>query len=227
MGQVTRRVWLAAAAAAAGGAGAFVTACGAGSAGPAPAVGKAPVTLEVWYSGSGEPNDALHKRQFDAFRAKYPNVTINGQAGQADLAKLTAAATGGTPPELTSVPNPPQYGGQQMAIEIDDFLARDRRFKKEDYYETPWERGRFYGKAYGLPIYTDTRLLWWNKAHFKQAGLNPDQPPRTWTEFRQYARRLTLRGGDGGIAQLGFAPLFAQSNFFAWRAQSKTSKTSR
>src|ERR687887_1815643 len=100
--QITRRnVLRGAATVAAGGALPALAACGAQSAGPAPTVGKAPVTLEVWYSGSGDANDALHKQQFDSFRAKHPNVTIDGQAGQASLDKLTAAVTGGTPPQLT------------------------------------------------------------------------------------------------------------------------------
>lgn len=198
-------------------------ACRQESTGPAAVVSKEPITLEVWYSGTGPTNDEMHQRLFESFRQKYPNVSINGQPGLNSMDKITAAVMAGAPPDLTSVPNPPEYGGRDLALAIDEFLARDRRFKKEDYYETPWERGRFYGKSYGLPIYTDTRLLWWNKAHFKQAGLNPDQPPKTWTEFKQIARRLTQRGADGGFAQLGFSPLFAQSFFWAWRAQSTAS----
>jgi multiple sugar transport system substrate-binding protein len=206
----------------------MAAACGQPSGQPAPGErGQAPVTLEVWYSGSGDANDQLHRRLFDSFRQKHPGITVNGQPGLNSLEKLTAAITAGTPPDLTSVPNPPQYGGQGMALAIDEFLARDRRFRKDDYWETPWERGRFYGKAYGLPIYTDTRLLWWNKAHFQQAGLDPSRPPRTWSELKQMARRLTQRAPDGAIAQLGFSPLFAQSFFWMWRAQSRASKTSR
>jgi multiple sugar transport system substrate-binding protein len=54
---------------------------------------------------------------------------------------------------------------------------------------------------YGIDIYG----LTWNKDHFKEAGLDPEKPPRTWDEFRDYAKKLTKRDAQGNITRVGYA----------------------
>src|SRR5690606_2811900 len=39
-------------------------------------------------------------------------------------------------------------------------------------------------------------LLFWNKAHFREVGLDPEKPPTTWSEFVEYAEALTKKSGD-------------------------------
>ena len=46
------------------------------------------------------------------------------------------------------------------------------------------------GKVYGMPINGYAMTLWYNRKLFSAAGLNPDQPPTTWDQFRAYAKQL-------------------------------------
>jgi len=63
-------------------------------------------------------------------------------------------------------------------------------------------KGRMWGyPQYGIDIYG----LTWNKDHFKEAGLDPEKPPRTWDEFRDYAKKLTKRDAAGTITRVGYA----------------------
>ena len=63
-------------------------------------------------------------------------------------------------------------------------------------------KGRMWGyPQYGIDIYG----LTWNKDHFKEAGLDPEKPPRTWDEFRDYAKKLTKRDAQGNITRVGYA----------------------
>jgi multiple sugar transport system substrate-binding protein len=48
--------------------------------------------------------------------------------------------------------------------------------------------------------------FYWNRAIFREAGLDPDRPPRTLEELRQYAARLTHRDAGGRLTRLGFLP---------------------
>jgi multiple sugar transport system substrate-binding protein len=54
------------------------------------------------------------------------------------------------------------------------------------------------GQVYALPSISGTGglSLYWNKAHFRQAGLDPNKPPQTWSEIEAYAGRLTVGQGD-------------------------------
>ena len=59
------------------------------------------------------------------------------------------------------------------------------------------------GKILGLPKDFSTLALFYNKKAFKAAGLS--QPPKTWTELREYAKKLTIDNDrDGRIEQYGF-----------------------
>ena len=47
------------------------------------------------------------------------------------------------------------------------------------------------GELYGVPFQNSTPLLYYNVEHFKEAGLDPAKPPRTWAEFVDAAKKLT------------------------------------
>lgn len=51
-------------------------------------------------------------------------------------------------------------------------------------------------KVYGVPFQNSTPLLYYNKEQFKEAGLDPEKPPKTWQELIAAARKLTKRDGD-------------------------------
>jgi ABC-type glycerol-3-phosphate transport system substrate-binding protein len=76
------------------------------------------------------------------------------------------------------------------------------------------------GKHYALPYTMDTRVLYYNKDLFRKAGLDPDKPPKTWAEYLDYAKKLTMdTNGDGKIDTYGNAyslpiPEFVHSSLF-------------
>ena len=52
----------------------------------------------------------------------------------------------------------------------------------------------FEGTQWGVPIAFSTKALYWNKDLFKQAGLDPEKPPKNFTEILDYARKITALG---------------------------------
>jgi multiple sugar transport system substrate-binding protein len=58
------------------------------------------------------------------------------------------------------------------------------------------------GRIYGVPFEAFSVGLAYNRALFKQAGLDPDKPPTNWDEVRQYAKQITEKTGKAGYAQL-------------------------
>ncbi len=47
------------------------------------------------------------------------------------------------------------------------------------------------GELYAIPYQNSTPLLYYNKQHFKEAGLDPEKPPQTWAELVAAAKKLT------------------------------------
>jgi multiple sugar transport system substrate-binding protein len=52
------------------------------------------------------------------------------------------------------------------------------------------------GRLYGVPLYADVSALFYNKDLFRKAGLDPDKPPTSLAEIREYADKITALGGD-------------------------------
>ncbi len=79
-----------------------------------------------------------------------------------------------------------------------------------DYHRVFFDDYLYGDKHYAVPYARSTPILYYNKAHYRQAGL-PDRPPATWDEMREYGRRLK----EGGVraASFGFAP---QDQYLAW-----------
>jgi multiple sugar transport system substrate-binding protein len=56
------------------------------------------------------------------------------------------------------------------------------------------------GKIWGLPIAAGTRALFYNKTLFKQAGLNPNDPPTTWAQMYSDALAIKQKTSAYGYA---------------------------
>jgi len=65
----------------------------------------------------------------------------------------------------------------------------------------------FDGKYYALPFVNYDLGLYYNKALFREAGLDPEKPPTNLDELRDYAQKLTKVDASGNIIQLGWMPV--------------------
>ncbi|GGW76285.1 ABC transporter substrate-binding protein [Streptomyces griseoloalbus] len=63
------------------------------------------------------------------------------------------------------------------------------------------------GKVYGIPRTGYSMGLIYNRALFEKAGLDPEQPPTTWAEVRDAAKKIAALG-DGTV---GYADYSAQN----------------
>jgi len=86
------------------------------------------------------------------------------------------------------------------------------------WYPQTIELMRFQDRYYALPSDFMAMVLFYNKELFKEAGLDPDQPPKTWDEFLTDAQRLTRdRDGDGMVDTWGFGTVGAVDPGFELR----------
>lgn len=71
------------------------------------------------------------------------------------------------------------------------------------------------GKLLSMPFNSSTPVFYWNKEMFKKAGLDPDKPPKTWSEVGEMGKKLVASG-----AKCGFTPQWQTwtliENYGAW-----------
>lgn len=71
------------------------------------------------------------------------------------------------------------------------------------------------GKRTGVPFWLDSSLYFYNRNHFEQAGLDPDNPPATWSAFRDALETLDTEL-DKNRPPLGAAFTTGLAGFFGY-----------
>jgi multiple sugar transport system substrate-binding protein len=94
---------------------------------------------------------------------------------------------------------------------------------KQQFYPHLWETVEYKGKAFAVPFNTDTRMLFYNKKAFKEAGLDPNKPPATWAELEEYAKKLDVKKGDN-YERIGFYPLWGSVGASSWMMNADSGK---
>ncbi|WP_114764506.1 ABC transporter substrate-binding protein [Vibrio rhodolitus] len=106
---------------------------------------------------------------------------------------LKAASTGRNIPDIVQIDNPyhQYFASLGVLANLDPYIAKSENIKMDEYFPGPKATVMLDGKVYGLPSTTNSLYLYYNKDAYKEVGLDPEQPPKTWTELREHAEKLT------------------------------------
>src|ERR671933_419818 len=173
----------------------------------APATPVAPANnIVFWHSMSGVNGDAVN-RMIDGFQQSQNKITVQAifQGTYDDsLAKLKTALASNSAPALIQV-----YDiGQRFMIDseeivpMQDFIDRDK-FAIDDFEPAILNYYRVPDKLYSMPFHASSAILYYNKTAFKEAGLDPETPPKTFSEVTDFAKKLLKKQGND-VLQYGF-----------------------
>ncbi|MFB7512414.1 extracellular solute-binding protein [Streptomyces sp. NPDC056144] len=146
------------------------------------------------------------KEDVAAFNKTYPNVTIEGRStpGQClEPPRFTAMLKAKSQPDVfyTYFTDLPQVLSEDGAEDISAYVNDKTVPALKDIDPNVLGSLKQDGKLYGLPTSNYTMGLLVNRKLFKDAGLNPDAPPRTWDEVRAAAKKIAALGG--GVSGFG------------------------
>jgi multiple sugar transport system substrate-binding protein len=153
----------------------------------------------LWLAGMNQTRVIKELINSD-FSKLYPNLKINiDEAPNNELPqKIMLEATSKSSiydvvMESGAIPQLANIGALEP---LDDYIKRDN-FDINKMINN----GIFYrDHCYGIPIRYDAFLFHYNEDQFRAAGLDPDKPPKSWDELREYGIKLT-RDGHYGISK--------------------------
>lgn len=162
------------------------------------------LVLEYWEKWSGHEALAMQK-VVDAFNDSQSRIFVRFLTMTGIDQKALIAIAGGDPPDVIGLYSRsiPTFAESRAILPLDQ-LASAAGIRAENYAPPVWDLMGFQGGLWGLPNTCSTIGLYYNRAMFRDAGLDPDQPPRTIEELDEFAARLTLRDADGRISRMGF-----------------------
>jgi multiple sugar transport system substrate-binding protein len=197
---------------------ALLAACGPGRAGaPGAKIAQTITGTLVYWPEGGQTNPSYQAwvARIADFEKAYPQAKVEMTEMQDRDAKLVAAVAAGTPPDVSVYDRYRIAAAQARGIMMDIMpYFKTSGMKGEDQQPWCWEEVYRDGRLYGLPYSTDTRMVYVNRAHLRQAGI-PETAPKSIDEFHQTMRRLTI-GRPGSFERIGFIPWGNNWRLFGW-----------
>lgn len=170
------------------------------------------VHIVYWEKWTGAEAAAM-QATIDAFNRTQDKIFVEflSMGGGIDR-KVMLATAGGDPPDIAGV------WAQQIAswadlnalMPLEGFIKADGQTVPEflSRYEAGYaDMTQYDGHVYALYATPATHALHWNKSLFREAGLDPEQPPKTIEELMEFSRKLTKHDPQtGALTQVGFLP---------------------
>ncbi len=180
----------------------------------------AAVPAEVSFSSWGSLDEQVTiTAVLKAFQKAQPNITVSplltswGNYWPKYNADLAARATSDVQ-FLTFVPS---YASKGALMEIRSLLKKHGQSVPKAYTPALLSIFEWNGGLYGYPRDNDTKVIFYNKKLFRQAGLAMPKSDWTWDDLRAAALKLTKRQGNR-VTQYGVAFETGQYRLYFWQS---------
>jgi multiple sugar transport system substrate-binding protein len=152
------------------------------------------VTLTFWNGLTGGDRKTVDKL-IGEFNDTHKKVRVKSVPMPWDVfyQKLLTSVSSGSGPDIVAMDagQLPKYADKGVLQPVDDFYGSTKHMDTSKLVPASVDASKFDGKNYGVPLNIATLMLYWNKTMFKDAGLDPEKPPKTWDEFASMAAKLS------------------------------------
>jgi multiple sugar transport system substrate-binding protein len=174
------------------------------------------VRVVYWEKWTGSEKAAMQS-VVDDFNASQSEIFVDLVSMSSIRAKTLIATAGGNPPDLAGLQDDYvlDFADKNALLPLDQ-MAKGTGVAADRYIPVYWDMGVYHGHLWAVPTTPVVIGLFWNKDLFRQAGLDPEEPPRTIAELDAYAKKLTRRDASGELSVMGFLP--SEPNYwpYAW-----------
>ena len=148
--------------------------------------------LRLWAMGrEGEVVSQL----IPAFERANPQIKVEVQQipWSAAHEKLLTAYVGDATPDIAMLGNTwvPEFSAVDALVPLDSLVASSTDAPKADYFPGIWNTNVVDGVTYGIPWYTDTRVIFYRTDLLAAAGYNT--MPTTWADWRAAMVKIKSR----------------------------------
>ncbi|HET6301862.1 ABC transporter substrate-binding protein [Microbacterium sp.] len=191
--------------------------CSTSSSGGGDESGKVELRVATFPPGADAAAYEAFAAQEKQFEDEHPDIDIIGVEYEWEGPTFAVQLAGGSLPDVFTVP----FTDSKTLLEngqLMDVTAEIKELGYEDAFNPIILDGvkDSDGNIYGFPRQAYAMGLHYNRDLFEQAGLDPDQPPTTWEEVREYAKKITDATGKAGYAQM------AINNTGGWQLTAQT-----
>lgn len=165
-------------------------------------------TLEFFSSFGGLLFDAFGKIATD-YEATHPDVgiKITYSPGHAENPRLLTTLAAGDAPDIAMCVDfqNAQYAELGVMTDLTDKF-NEAGLTEQDFYPAAWSLMKYKDQITHLPFEVDPNFpLFWNKAIFADAGLDPEVGPKTFEEVDAFSQKI-FKEENGLVTRIGIIP---------------------
>ena len=170
------------------------------------------VIVHYWEKWTGFEGDAM-QAVVDDFNASQNRIHVEQLTVSEIDRKLLLATAGGNPPDVAGLWSSSICGfAEKNALEPLNRRLQAAGIDRDHYIPVFWDLCAYRGFVWALPSTPSSVALHWNKKMFREAGLEPERPPRSLAELEAMSDRLTVVevARSNQTARVRYADLTAQ-----------------
>lgn len=187
----------------------------------AQAEGKTEVVFWNGYTGSDQP---VLEEIVNDFNASQDQIEIKMEIMPWDTLyqKLMPAMIAGNAPDIIgmSVTRYSEYALAGKLEPLDSYIAKSEVIQPDNMVSGLYNAGKCNGAQYAVPMACAAMVMYYNKDMFREAGLDPDNPPKTMDELQAAWAKLIKKDDSGNITQyaqaIGVKSTVAMMPVFMW-----------
>jgi ABC-type glycerol-3-phosphate transport system substrate-binding protein len=172
--------------------------------------------VKITVNGLPPATEAVnHKKFLDdvaEFERQNPNIDVDAREGKMDPQTFSAKLAGGQLEDVFYVyfTDPANLIAKRQVADITEYVDEFPALQQVKPEVMKVFSGPD-GKVYGLPYKNYSMGLLYNRSLFTKAGLDPNNPPRTWDEVRAAAKKIASLGAG----HVGYGD-YSKSNTGGW-----------
>ncbi|MDK2907269.1 MAG: multiple sugar transport system substrate-binding protein [Petrotoga sp.] len=178
--------------------------------------------LVFWHYWDGENGKKL-ETLVETFNSEHPEIEVQPVfiPGSDLLIKIQTSILSGQTPDfaISDIIGVPLILDTGKVVDLMPFVEKDN-YDLNDFYESTLVYGRRGESLYSIPVSSSNLGLFWNKNLFKEAGLDPETPPKTWEELIEFSEMIKEKTGKFGYELFldGGEGTTWQWQIFLWQA---------
>lgn len=142
-----------------------------------------------------------------AYERSHPDSEINWTFAEDWQTKLLTQIGGNVPPDIaySNWAEQTTLASTQTFLSLDEY-ADAASLTRADFVRPMYDACQWDGHMYALPGGADYNALYWSKDVYRDAGLDPEQPPHTADELIEHSLQILRTNSNGDITRIGYIP---------------------
>lgn len=167
-----------------------------------------PTEITYWTGWSGHELE-VQRELIAQFEREHPEYRVRIMSVAGSYEKVTIAFAAGNPPDLMSsvwLEDLPSYAMRGAILPLDKYLTGSGRDTSKEFIPGIAQAMRYNGKTWGLMVSTGAQFVLANRKMLRDAGVDPDHPPKTTAELDAANEKLVKYDSAGNLIRFGWRP---------------------